>query len=176
MNKTLFLSLSIGCLGVVASLLGAAPASAQGNNVPVTGYSTGETIQISGWETDLVRRNKGLEKFHWSAINTVQHYNVVQAGASMQKGSSPVRALSPYHNSKPQVISNWSNTKAPIACIASADNGSRTNVNAHLRHNNSSTSTYAQLNRSFDGAPGAYQSQYGFNRGEGQVSGRVMHY
>jgi len=145
MNKALFLSLSVSAIAAVATLA-AAPAQAQyaqyaqatqSQNPGATGYCTGETVQISGWERDLVRKNKGLEKFHWSAINTVQHYQVVPTVTKDRNGA--VRPLTPYHNVKPQVVSNWSNPKGPVApvadktCIASADNGYRTNTAAQMR-------------------------------------------
>ncbi|MBS1991036.1 MAG: hypothetical protein JSS83_10990 [Cyanobacteria bacterium SZAS LIN-3] len=176
MNKTLFLSLAVTSLAAVAMLF-AAPAQAQNaQNLPATGYCTGETIQISGWERDLVRKNKGLEKFHWSAINTVNHYRVVPAGAGQKTAARP---LTPYHNVKPQVISNWSNPKGPVTpdktYIASADNGTRTNTSAQLRRYGNNTSTYAHMNRN-EGSSYSYASYGGERSSESNVSGRVMHY
>jgi hypothetical protein len=167
MNKTLFLTLTLAAASALSAV--AAPAHAQ-KGLPASGYCTGESIQISGWQNDLVNRNKGLEKFHWSAINTVQHYNVVPTVVNQKNGP---RALTPYHYSKPTVVSNWADPHAPVA-IASSDNGSRGNVSGNLRRASNGTSTYAAM-RGYD-ANQSYQ-QAGYNtQANGQVSGRVMHY
>jgi len=180
MNKALFLSLSVSALAVVTFF--AAPAQAQyaaqntGNPV-ATGYCTGETVQISGWERDLVRKNKGLEKFHCSAINTVQHYQVVPTVANKRGEAKP---LTPYHNVKPQVVSNWSNPKGPAVdrtCIASVDNYHANPVAQPRSYGNGgNTSTYAQLNRNDNNSYNYQQvSGYGSERSsDRRVSARVM--
>jgi hypothetical protein len=174
MNTSFFLSVSLGFVGAVASVICATPALAQGDRSMPTGYCTGETVQISGWETDLVKRNKGLEKFHWSAINTVQHYNVVAPGSAQR---SPAKSLGAYHNMKPTVISTWASLKGPVAdktCIAAADSSGNRGVNGHLRSANGS----AQLAHPYQTSSYGYQqAQYGGERStDNRVSARVMHY
>jgi hypothetical protein len=173
MNTSIFFSVSLSCIAAIATLSFAAPALAQGERGMPTGYCTGETVQISGWESDLVRRNKGLEKFHWSAINTVQHYNVVSTPTTQR---APAKPLQPYHNMKPTVVSTWASLKGPVAdktCIAAADNSSRPSVNAHLRSSNA----YGQLARPYEASYGNQPAQYGGERStDNKVSGRVMHY
>jgi hypothetical protein len=177
MNTSLFLSISlVGCIGTAAAVSCATAALAQGEqHIPASGYCTGATVQISGWETDLVKRNKGLEKFHWSAINTVQHYQYVAPGSAQK---TPMKPLTAYHNVKPTVISTWSDPHARVpdkTCIANADNSSRASVNARLRGAN--PSVCAQM-RSYEPSSNSYQqAQYGGERStDSQVSGRVMHY
>jgi hypothetical protein len=173
MNTSPFLLISLGCIGTVAAIVGATPVLAQGDqHIPASGYCTGATVQISGWETDLVRRNKGLEKFHWSAINTVQHYTVMQTPTAQRPAAKP---LSPYHNVKPRVVSTWASTKGPVVdrtCIATIDHA---NVSAHLRSANASAS--GQM-RSYETSPNGYQqAQYGGERStEDRVTGRLTHY
>lgn len=177
MRTSFFLLTALTSMGAVAATYCATPSLAQGDqHLPASGYCTGETVQISGWETDLVRRNKGLEKFHWSAINTVQHYNVVATPGASSGPRSINRPTSTYHNVKPNTINTWASLKAPVAdrtCIATADNGNRAGSGTHLRN----TSTYAQLSRGYEGNYNNQQAQYGGERStDNQVSGRVMHY
>jgi len=161
MNTSLFLSLSLGCLGALATFFCATPAMAQGDqNIPASGYGTGENIEISGWQNGLVQRNPGLEKFHWSPINTVQHYRVVSVGAVQKPGMKPVSA---YHNVKPHVSSTWASTKGPVvdkSCIASLDVANHASVSAAMRS-------------SYNSQP----AQYGAEKiTDNKVCGRVLHY
>jgi hypothetical protein len=177
MKTFFFLSTALTSLGAVAAICLAAPSQAQGDQrLPASGYCTGEAVQISGWETDLVRRNKGLEKFHWSAINTVQHYNVVATPTTQKSSNKQPNSTSTYHNIKPNTISTWASLKAPIAdrtCIATADNGNHAGVSGRMRNTNS----YGQLARGYEGNYSNQQAQYGGERStDNQVSGRVMHY
>jgi hypothetical protein len=175
MNKFLCLSISFCYLSALAFLACPMPAIAQGQrSVPASGYGTGENIQISGWETDLVRRNKGLEKFHWSPINTVQRYRVVAAGSAQKPAAGTVTA---YQSAKPRVVSNWSNTKGLVAeksCAANATNSSQTGVNAHFIGAN--PSSYWSIGQGYETKPYNYKrTQYSGNV-DRQVSARVMHY
>ena len=175
MNKVRFLSVSLCCLRALAFLSCSTPALAQGQrSVPASGYGTGETIQISGWETDLVRRNKGLEKFHWSPINTVQRYNVVRAG-SLQKPTGGTSSA--YQNAKPKVLSQWSNTNGSVAgkaCIATANSGSRAAVNVQFLGAN--PSSYWPIGHGYETKPYNYRPATYACNGDRQVSARVMHY
>lgn len=166
-----FYAVTLAAASAISALCSATPALAQGDhNLPATGYCTGETVQISGWERDLVRRNKGLEKFHWSAINTVQHYNVV---ATPTVHRDAAKALTPYHNTKPQVVNRWASLKGN-PCIANADSGSRAGVNGRLRGGD----VYGQMAHSYETSNNvSQQAQYGGERStDNRVSGRVMHY
>jgi hypothetical protein len=77
---------------------------------------------------------------------------------------------------KPTVISTWSNPKGPIVdktYIATADNGSHSNINAHLRGAN--TGAYGQMGRGYE--TNSYpQAQYGERSADSRVNARVMHY
>ena len=62
-------------------------------------YCVRGQVAIKGWERDLVRRNPGLNQFHWSPITAARPGVVV----FRQPGGSST--LKQYHYSKPTVIS-----------------------------------------------------------------------
>jgi hypothetical protein len=184
MNTSIFFSISLLTIATATSLISASPAFAQQldqgpSRLPASGYCAGETVQISGWEKDLVRRNKGLEKFHWSAINTVNHYQVVSPVVA-QKTPASARPTTAYHNVKPTVTGTWASLK-PLerdkTCIASADNPSHSNTNTSAQLHSPSGYATLQMAHSYSANYGNQQAQYGGERStDNRVSGRLMHY
>jgi hypothetical protein len=175
MNKFLVFTVSLCCIRAVFSLCCPDPASAQGPQKGLaSGYGTGETIQVEGWERDLVSRNKGLEQFHWSPRTTVRRYRTVAAGAALPQAPS---GQSAYQNAKPKVVSRWSGAKGTEAERQAASGvyiASRATGNVHFLNPN--PSSYWQIGRGYETKPYNYKpSPYGANA-DHQVSARVMHY
>lgn len=62
-------------------------------------YCVHGQVAVKGWEKDLVKRNPGLNKFHWSPITAARPGTVVFT----QRGTS--RSMQQYHYAKPTVMS-----------------------------------------------------------------------
>ena len=150
------------------------PALAQHAQVPATGYGTGESIQVSGWQSDLVSRNKGLEKFHWSAINTVAHYRIVPPG-SVQKCSNTQSQQS--HYIKPKVVSTWSTPNRELMASAASGNFSERGKSGNRlgQLNVPAASSDCTLGRSFSKATSNRPMQYDKSYSN-QVAGHLFRY
>jgi hypothetical protein len=83
--------------------------SAEAQNVFQSSCSPNHSGTGKSWEADLVKRNKGLEKFHWSQMNPATHNRTALATASTRGASGLYGHLN--QHTKPLVISTWSRSR-----------------------------------------------------------------
>lgn len=156
-------------LGTFASVANAAEAS----NSKVIGsvYGVQGRSVVKGWEKQLVNRNPGLEKFHWSPITAARPVNVVFRRSS-------VNVSQQFRYSKPRVMSYnemrlaqeaqqrraRSQADAAAQCnarLASRFNSRNNDVSARLAGNNGANGdVQGQLVSSYSGTENGYSSPY----------------
>jgi len=134
-------------------------------------YCVQGRVAVKGWERDLVKRNPGLDKFHWSPITAARPGTII----FRQPGTSQMH----YHYTRPAVMSLSEVQQIRQQEQAKSQSGSRRIAQAdlagHLTANNEQVrgqvvSTYGN-NSSYAQAPGVYT--YG-NSYQSKVKGRLI--
>jgi hypothetical protein len=144
---------------VLSTLTGVHGNAAMASNSKVIGsvYGVQGRSVVKGWEKQLVNRNPGLEKFHWSPITAARPVNVI-----FRRSSASAAQTQPFRYNKPRVMSYNEMRLAQEAqqrrAQAQADAAARCNTRLAYRFNSRNNDVSARLAGN-NGANGDVQGQ-----------------
>jgi len=145
----LFIALALVALSCAATE--ARSVTTQSNYARTLGsvYCVQGRTAVKGWEHDLVKRNPGLEKFHWSPITAARPGTMI----FRQRGVSQTTRR--YRNSKPNVMSLSEVRLAQQAQAAKAEAAGRriseADLNGRLRFNRAQEQVQGQVQGQLQG-------------------------
>lgn len=135
-------------------------------------YCVRGQVAVKGWERDLVRRNPGLNQFHWSPITAAR------PGVVVFRQSGTTSTLKQYHYAKPAVIRLSEVRAAPeiknvraMNAQATKFSNSQADLNGQLRAANPEVQAQMVSSYSQIGQPNVYTYQ---SRYQSKVNGRLI--